>query len=144
MNLTIQIGRLVRDAEVRYTVDNMAIARFNIAVDRKKKVEGQPSADFFSCVAFGKVAEFIEKYFRKGSKIVITGELRNNNYTDRDGVKHYNTEILVTSVDFGESKKEQAQNEKPAASPVDAAIDAASEGEFMNIPDGIEDELPFN
>lgn len=131
MNLVIQMGRFTKDPEIRYTQDNKAIARGNIAVNRRFKQDGQPDADFFTVVAFGKTAEFIEKYFRQGMKAVITGELRNNNYTDKDGVKHYNNEILVNNIEFAESKRAGENNN-------------ADTNGFMNIPDGIDEELPFN
>ena len=130
MNLVIQMGRFTKDPNIRYTQDNKAIARGNIAVNRRFKQDGQPDADFFTVVAFGKTAEFIEKYFRQGMKAVITGELRNNNYTDKDGVKHYNNEILVNNIEFAESKRADNNN--------------ADTNGFMNIPDGIDEELPFN
>ena len=90
MNTIIIMGRFTRDPEIRYSQDNKPIARVSIAVDRRYKQEGQPEADFFNLVGFGKTAEFIEKYFHKGMKALVTGELRNNNYTDKDGIKHYN------------------------------------------------------
>lgn len=130
MNLVIQMGRFTHDPDVRYTQDGKAIAKGSIAVNRRFKQDGQPEADFFNFVAFGKTAEFIEKYFFKGMKAVITGELRNNNYTDKDGVKHYNNEILVNQIEFAESKGNNANS------------NAGNDG-FMNIPDGLEEELPF-
>ena len=131
MNLVVQMGRFTADPEIRYTQDGKAIARGNLAVSRRFKQDGQPDADFFTVVAFGKTAEFIEKYFHKGMKAVISGELRNNNYTDKDGVKHYNNEILINNIEFAESKKSNDDNSN-----------TSSDG-FMNIPDGLDDELPF-
>lgn len=110
MNLVVQTGRFTQDPEIRYSQDGKAVIRGNIAVKRIFKQEGQPDADFFNIVAFGKTAEFIEKYFHKGMKAVVTGELRNDNYTDKDGVKRYNTEILVNNIEFAESKKSNETN----------------------------------
>ena len=129
MNLVTQMGRFTADPEVRYTQDNKAIARFSLAVNRRFKQEGQPDADFFNYVAFGKTAEFIQKYFHKGMKAVIEGELRNNHY-EKDGVKHYSEQIIVNNIEFAESKKSDT--------PV------TDDNGFMYIPDDIGDELPFN
>lgn len=128
MNKVIMTIRLTKDAEVRYTPNNMAIAHFNGACSRSYKKEGQPEADFFNFVAFGKTAETIEKYVKKGTKIVVEGELNNNNY-EKDGVKHYADQIVVNSFEFCESKKAE---EKPQDD---------SNG-FMSL-DGIEEEIPF-
>lgn len=132
MNLVIQMGRFTHDPEMKYTQDGKAIARGSIAVSRRYKQDGQPEADFFNFVAFGKTAEFINNYFHKGMKAVITGELRNNNYTDKDGVKHYNNEIIVNNIEFAESKKAG-----------DEGNNATTNDGFMNIPEGLEEELPF-
>lgn len=102
MNLVVQVGRFTSDPEIRHTQDGKAVMIGNIAVNRRYKQDGQPDADFFTVVAFGEMAEFIEKYFRKGMKAIITGELRNNDYTDKYGVKHYNDEILVDTIEFAE------------------------------------------
>lgn len=135
MNKIILIGRLTKDAEIRYSQDGKAVARFDFAVNRKFKQEGQPDADFFSCVAFGKTAETFEKCnIGKGTKLLIEGEVRNNNYTDKDGVKHYSMQVVVNSFEFCESK---ASASAPAPQQTD-------DGGFMSIPDGIEDDLPFN
>ena len=105
MNTIILMGRLTRDPEVRYGgANNTAIARYAIAVDRRFKQEGQPEADFFNLVSFGKQAEFVEKYLRKGTKIVVQGELRNNNYTNKDGQMVYGMEIVANNVEFAESR----------------------------------------
>lgn len=127
MNLVVQVGRLTADPEVRRNGDKV-IAKFSIAVNRRFKREGEPDADFFNCVAFGKTAEFMGKYFHKGMKAVINGELKNNHY-EKDGVKHYSEQIVVNTIEFAESK----QSTPPAD----------NDG-FMNIPDGIDEELPFN
>jgi len=132
MNKVIMMGRLTKDPEVRYGQNNTAVARFSLAVDRRYKREGQPDADFFNCVAFGKTAEFIEKYLVKGTKVVTTGELQNNNYTDKDGNKRYDVQIMVNEIEFAESKNSnsgaQAKTDKDG---------------FMQIPDGIDEDLPF-
>ena len=105
MNKVILMGRLTRDPEVRYGgANNTAIAKFSLAVDRRFKREGQPEADFFNCTAFGKTGEFVEKYLRKGTKVVLDGEIQNDNY-EKDGVKHYSTQIIVNTLEFAESKK---------------------------------------
>ena len=145
MNKAIEIGRLTRDPEVRYSQgNNTAVARYTIAVDRKFKREGEQTADFIPCVAFGKQAEFAEKYFRKGTKVVISGRITTGSYTNKDGQKIYTTEITVEEQEFAESKAasaEHAANFAPADRP--SPSNAVSDG-FMNIPDGIDEELPFN
>lgn len=147
MNKVILMGRLTRDPEVRYGgANNTAVARFSIAVDRRFKRDGDPDADFFNCVSFGKQGEFVEKYLRKGTKVVLDGEIRNNNYTNRDGQMVYSVEIVTNSVEFAESKSAAANNNSgfmpmPNNNPAPSA--PAADG-FMNIPDGIEEELPFN
>lgn len=135
MNQIILCGRLCSDPDVRYGTNSNAIAKFSIAVDRRFKRDGQPTADFFSCVAFGKTGEFIEKYFHKGSKILLNGEMQNNNYKNKEGQMVYGFQVAVNNVEFAESKSQQnnAQQAKPQAD---------NDG-FMQIPDGIEDELPF-
>ncbi len=144
MNKAIEIGRLTRDPEVRYSQgNNTAVARYTIAVDRKFKREGEQTADFIPCVVFGKQAEFAEKYFRKGTKVVISGRITTGSYTNKDGQKIYTTEITVEDQEFAESKaagqrnREESSQERPEPMPVD-------ENGFMNIPDGIDEELPFN
>lgn len=128
MNKVILIGRLTRDPEVRYNGDK-AVARFNLAVDRRFKQDGGQAADFPSCVAFGKTAEFIEKYIRQGVKIALEGRIQTGSY-EKDGVKHYTTDVIADSVEFAESKRAQ---ETPPPS---------NDG-FMEIPEGVEDQLPF-
>ena len=132
MNLTIMMGRLTAEPDIKYTNDGKIIAKFNLAVNRGFKQEGQPDVDFFSIVAFGKTADFINKYFHKGMKAVITGELRNNHYTDNKGVKHYSEQIVISTIEFAESKTAKENTT------------ANVEGGFISIPDGIEEELPFN
>ena len=138
------MGRLTRDPEVRYGgANNTAVARFSIAVDRRFKRDGEPDADFFNCVSFGKQGEFVEKYLRKGTKIVLDGELRNNNYTNKDGQMVYAMDIVTNNVEFAESKAAAANNGGFVANDNQAPNTSAGDG-FMNIPDGIEEELPFN
>ena len=137
MNKAIMMGRLTRDPEVKVTSGNgTTVARFSIAVDRRFKREGQPDADFFNCTSFGKQAEFVEKYLHKGTKVVISGELQNNNYTKQDGTKVYDVAVILDSVEFAESKSASSN----ASDPVQNAVDNG----FMNVPDGVVEELPFN
>lgn len=132
MNKVIFMGRLTRDTAIGYGgTNNTRIAHFSIAVNRRYKRDGDPEADFFNCVSFGKQAEFAEKYLRKGTKILLEGEIRNNNYTNREGRMVYGTEILVNSVEFAESRRAQEAQPMPQG-----------DG-FMNIPDGMEEEIPF-
>ena len=105
MNKVILMGRLTRDPEMRYGASQSGVARFTIAVDRRFKREGQPDADFFNCVSFGKTAEFVDRYLHKGTKIVLDGEVHNDNYTNNKGEKVYSVEISVNSVEFAESKR---------------------------------------
>ena len=135
MNKVILMGRLTKDPEVKcaQTSEPMAIARYNLAVDRPgKKEEGKPSADFISCVAFGKRGEFAEKYLRKGMKIALSGRIQTGSYTAQDGSKRYTTDVIVDEHYFCESKK------------ATSGATTMDENGFMNIPDGIEEELPFN
>ena len=135
MNKTILSGRLCADPEVRVGASGNAIASFNLAVDRRFKRDGDADADFFKCVAFGKTAEFIEHYFHKGNKILIEGEVRNNNYTDKDGKMVYGTQILINAVEFGESKAAASQATQPTKPSAD---------DFNNVDASTEEELPFN
>ena len=139
MNKVILTGRFTRDPEVRYTNDGTSIARFSIAVNRRFVKEGSDQkADFLNCVAFGKSAEFIEKYFRKGMKADLSGRIQTGSYTNKDGVKVYTTDIVVEEIEFGESKgSSQTQTASPTPNP-----EADPDG-FMNIPDGIDEEMPF-
>lgn len=149
MNKAILMGRLTRDPEVRYSQSDssMAIARFSLAVDRRFKKQGdEVTADFFNCTAFGKQAEFVEKYLKKGTKIVVTGRIQNDNYTNKDGQKVYSVQIMVEEIEFAESKASSQSNAGNAdndggAQPQMGAPDADG---FMNIPDGIDNSLPFN
>lgn len=138
MNKVILIGRLTKDPETRYSQgqSSTCISRYSLAVDRQFKRDGEQTADFLNCVAFGKQGEFAEKYLKKGTKIAVTGRLQTGSYTDRDGKKVYTTDVVVESHEFVESKKESDQS--PQASPF-GSIDG-----FMSIPDGIDEELPFS
>ena len=146
MNKAILMGRITRDSEIRYSQgdNSMAIAKFSLAVDRKFKKQGdEVTADFFNCTAFGKQAEFVEKYLKQGTKMVVIGKIQNDNYTNKDGQKVYSVQIIVEEMEFAESKAAAGQsgnaqgNTQPEYGPMD------SDG-FMNIPDGIGAELPFN
>ena len=110
MNKVILMGRLTRDPEMRYGASGNGVASFSIAVDRRFKREGQPDADFFNCTAFGKQGEFVEKYLHKGTKIVLDGEIQNNNYTNKEGQTVYNVQIIANSIEFAESKAAAASN----------------------------------
>ena len=152
MNKVILMGRLTRDPQVRYTQgqDPMAIARFTLAVDRRgRKQEGQQDADFPSCVAFGKSAEFVEKYVHQGTKIVLTGRIQTGSYTNKDGNRVYTTDVVVEEQEFAESKAAASENagggyqQAGAAAPTRPEPTQAAGDGFMNIPDAIEEELPF-
>lgn len=144
------MGRLTRDPDVRYSQgDNpMAVARYTLAVDRRFKKDGEQSADFISCVCFGKSAEFAEKYFRQGLKITISGRIQTGSYTNKDGVKVYTTDVYVEDQEFAESKNasgsSNGNSNNSNSSPSRPDPSAASDDGFMNIPDGIDEELPFN
>nr|UWG02032.1 MAG: Single-strand binding protein family protein [Bacteriophage sp.]UWG21795.1 MAG: Single-strand binding protein family protein [Bacteriophage sp.]UWG74911.1 MAG: Single-strand binding protein family protein [Bacteriophage sp.] len=147
MNKVILMGRLTRDPDVRYTTGEnpLAIARYTLAVDRRFRKDGEATADFISCVVFGRAAEFAEKYFRQGLKITISGRIQTGSYTNREGQKVYTTEIVVEEQEFSESKSSGdngAAYYPPKQTPPPAPADGADG--FMNIPDGIEEELPFS
>lgn len=159
MNVVVMMGRLTREPEIRYATggSGTAIANYGLAVDRRFKREGQPTADFFDCMCFGRQAEFVEKYLHKGMKIVISGSLQNDNYQGRDGQMVYRNKILVENHEFAESKaasqnyagsympQETTQAPVRAAQPAPRAMAPEPVGnDFMNIPDGIDEELPFN
>lgn len=129
MNKIILMGRLTREPEVRYTSGekSMAVAKFSLAVDRKGKNEG---TDYFNCTSFGKQGEFVEKYLKKGTKVVLTGHLQNDNYTNKNGEKVYAVQIITEEVEFAESKSKDDPQPQP-------------DDDFVNVPDGIEDSLPF-
>lgn len=135
MNKVILMGRLTRDPDIRYTAGekSTAVARYTLAVDRRIKRDGEASADFIGCIAFGKNAEFAEKYLRKGTKIAIVGRIQTGSYTNREGAKVYTTDVIVEEQEFAESKKSEDRPEERTD---------VGDG-FMNIPDGIDEELPF-
>ena len=139
MNKVILMGRLTRDPEVRYTQgDNaMAIARYSLAVDRRFKRDGEPDADFINCVAFGKSGEFAEKYLKKGTKVAVVGRIQTGSYTNKDGQKVYTTDVVVEEQEFAESKNSGSSDNNQSAP-------ANKNTDFMDIPDGIDEELPFN
>jgi single-strand DNA-binding protein len=149
MNKVILMGRLTRDPDVRYSAGEnaTAVARYTLAVDRRFKRDSDQTADFINCVAFGRAAEFAEKYFHQGIKIAITGRIQTGSYTNRDGNKVYTTDVVVEEQEFAESKNASAENSGRAMSYSAPAKDSASEPElddgFMNIPDGLDEELPF-
>ncbi len=155
MNKVVLMGRLTRNPEVRYSQGEraMAVARYTLAVNRRFKREGDQDADFISCVAFGRQGEFAEKYLKQGMRIVISGRIQTGSYTNRDGVKVYTTDVVVEEQDFCESKNanqgggymdngyqggyQRQEEQRPSPSM------AAGDG-FMTIPDGLDEELPFN
>ena len=146
MNKVILMGRLTRDPGVRYSQGEQAtaIARYTLAVDRRFRREGdQQTADFIGCVAFGRQGEFAEKYLRKGTKIAITGRIQTGSYTNKDGQKVYTTDVVVEEQEFAESKAASEGN--GGFTPADRPSPSVAAGDgFMNIPDGIDEELPFN
>ena len=149
MNKVILMGRLTRDPEVRHSAgDNaMAVARFSLAVDRRRRANGssdEQTADFINCVSFGRQAEFAEKYLRKGTKLVVTGRIQTGSYTKPDGTKVYTTDVVVEESEFAESKS-ASDNHASSFTPIDRPAPSSAAGDgFMNIPDGIDEELPFN
>lgn len=161
MNKVILMGRLTRDPEVRYGQgpDTSAVARYTLAVDRRFRTENGPTADFIGCVTFGKNAEFADKYLRQGIKIVVTGRIQTGSYTNRDGQKVYTTDVVVEEQEFAESKaaNEQHTGAQPMNRTAAGDYERGHEGAyanrspqpsvgadgFMNIPDGIDEEIPF-
>ena len=147
MNKVILMGRLTRDPEVRYSQgDNAtAVARYTLAVDRRfNRNNDEQTADFINCVAFGKSGEFAEKYLHKGTKIAITGRIQTGSYTNKDGVKVYTTDVVVEDHEFAESKNSAGSADNSGFTPAGRPAPAAAGDGFMNIPDGIDEELPFN
>lgn len=155
MNKVILMGRLTRDPEIRYSQgeQSTAIARYTLAVDRrfgKNNGQDQQTADFIGCVAFGRSAEFAEKYLRKGLKLVVTGRIQTGSYTNREGQKVYTTDVVVEDQEFAESKSASAGAGTDhnygggGFAPADRPSPSAAGDGFMNIPDGIDEELPFN
>ncbi|SFB33116.1 single-strand binding protein [Acetitomaculum ruminis DSM 5522] len=150
MNKIILMGRLTRDPEIRYSQGNnpLTIARFSIAVDRRFKREGEADADFFNCTSFGKQAEFVERYLKQGTKILLSGRVQNDNYTNRDGQKVYSVQIIAEEIEFAESKNAAARNSNAAVPSGDMPDmpqpSGAAGSDFMKIDSGIMDELPFS
>ncbi|MCR5527131.1 MAG: single-stranded DNA-binding protein [Lachnospiraceae bacterium] len=150
MNKVILMGRLTRDPDIRHTQgeNSMVVARYTLAVDRRFRRDGaDQSADFISCVSFGKQAEFIEKYVHKGTKIAMTGRIQTGSYTNKDGQKVYTTDVVAEEVEFAESKRAADSYDGGSSygapmSNSQPAPQAADDG-FMNVPDGIDEELPF-
>lgn len=138
MNKIILIGRLTRDVEMRYGTNNnnTAIARYTLAVNRPYKQNGGQEADFLPCIAFGRTAEFAEKYLAKGMRVAIEGRIQTGSYTNRDGQKVYTTDVVVERQEFLEKRADNSQPDSGAAESYD--------DRYMDIPDGIDDELPFN
>ena len=147
MNKVILMGRLTRDPDVRYSQGDspMAIARYTLAVDRRfRRDNDQQTADFISCVAFGRNGEFAEKYLHQGTKIVAEGRIQTGSYTNKDGNKVYTTEVVVENQEFAESKASASNNEGGFQPQAQSAPTAPAGDGFMNIPDGVEDVgLPF-
>lgn len=145
MNNVSLVGRLVRDPEVRYGQnESVSVAKFSLAVERKWKRDGEPTVDFINCTVFGKSAEFTEKYFRKGMRVAITGRIQTGSYKNKDGHTVFTTEIIVESQEIAQSKSES--NESSTASNAEAGKSpyGSSGDDFMSIPEGVEDELPFS
>lgn len=145
MNKVILMGRLTREPDVRYAQGNgsqesMCVARYTLAVDRRGRRDGQQTADFISCVAFGRDGEFAEKYFMKGTKLTVSGRIRTGSYTNREGQKVYTTEVVIEEQEFAESKGDSSGSRQQGEQT--GYTDAG--GGFMNIPDGIDEELPFS
>ena len=149
MNKVILMGRLTRDPEVRYSQGEnaTAVARYTLAVDRRQSrnnQNGEQTADFIQCVAFARSGEFAEKYFRKGMKVVVTGRIQTGSYTNKDGQKVYTTDVVVEDQEFAESKNASQNNGGGGFVPADRPSPSDAGDGFMNIPDGIDEELPFN
>ena len=147
MNRVILMGRLTRDPEVRYSQGerSMAIARYTLAVERRgrKKQEGnsEQTADFINCVAFDRAGEFAEKYFRQGMRVLVSGRLQTGSYTNKDGQKVYTTDVVIEEQEFADSRNSNNGNQQPQ----NQGFSSAGSGDgFMNIPDGVDDGVPFN
>ena len=149
MNKVILMGNLTRDPEIRYSQgeNSLAIARFSIAVNRRFSRQGDTDTDFFNCTAFGKQAEFVKKYFKQGSRMLLTGRVQNDNYTSKNGERVYSVQIMADEIEFAERKSTADANASRGASNFGGGAPEpamAADDDFMNIPDGIEDGLPFN
>lgn len=137
MNKIILMGRLTREPDIRYTQSSqpLTVARFTLAVDRRYKKDGEQEADFISCIAFGKLGDFVEKYLHKGIKICLDGRLQTGSFTNKDGEKRYTTDVIAENIEFAEAKKDNQQPQEQTQ---------PDAGDFINIPDNIDAELPFN
>ncbi len=146
MNKVILMGRLTRDPEVRYSqgASQTSVARFSIAVDRRFKRDGEPDADFFNCTSFGKQAEFVERYLKKGTKILLTGRIQNDNYTNKDGQMVYSVRIMAEEIEFAESKNAQNANSGFTGGNAANSFSQGMGSDFMNMPDELDENLPFN
>lgn len=145
MNNVSLVGRLVRDPEVRYGQnESVSVAKFSLAVERKWKRDGEPTVDFINCTVFGKSAEFTEKYFRKGMRVAITGRIQTGSYKNKDGQTVFTTEIIVESQEIAQSKSESNESSTSSNSEAGKSPYGSSGDDFMSIPEGAEDELPFS
>lgn len=145
MNNVSLVGRLVRDPEVRYGQnESVSVAKFSLAVERKWKRDGEPTVDFINCTVFGKSAEFTEKYFRKGMRVAITGRIQTGSYKNKDGQTVFTTEIIVESQEIVQSKSESNESSATSNAEVGKSPYGSSGDDFMSIPEGTEDELPFS
>ena len=149
MNKVILMGNLTRDPEIRYTQSEnpLAVARFGLAVNRRFARQGETDVDFFNCTAFGKQAEFVEKYFKQGSRMLLSGRVQNDNYTKKTGEKVYSVQVIAEEIEFAERKSTADANAAARQNNFGGGApepNAAASDDFMNIPDGIEDGLPFN
>lgn len=147
MNKVVLMGRLTRDPEVRYSQgdSSLAIARYTLAVDRRFKRDGdEQTADFINCVSFGKTAEFAEKYYHKGIKIAVSGRIQTGSYTNKDGVKVYTTEVVVEDQEFAESKNAQGGGQGSGSGYGGGPAPSGASDGFINVPEGIDSEIPFN
>lgn len=133
MNCVALVGRLTKDPIVNYSQNGSSVTKFGVAVDRRFKREGDPTADFINIVMFGKSGEFVEKWFHKGDPISLTGRIQTSNFTKQDGTKVYMTEVIADNAEFVPGKPQQAQSQKGEGS---------AEG-FMDIPEEAEEGLPF-
>lgn len=146
MNKVILLGRLVREPETRYggANDSMAVCRYTLAVDKKFKKDGEATADFINCISFGKIAEFAEKYFTKGLRVAVSGRIQTGSYTNRDGQKIYTTDVVVEEHEIAQSRSEASNQQESNRQPEISPYGEDKDNGFMNIPDGIDDELPFS
>ena len=146
MNKVILLGRLVREPETRYggANDSMAVCRYTLAVDKKFKKDGEATADFINCISFGKIAEFAEKYFTKGLRVAGSGRIQTGSYTNRDGQKIYTTDVVVEEHEIAQSRSEASNQKESNLQPEISPYGEDKDNGFMNVPDGIDDELPFS